>query len=302
MARPIFIVVCICAGSDFLLAGSCFAEDRQTNQNKNQPSMEDILKVWEAREEKIRSAHFEWLEHHAVTPEVYIDEEGKIPPIDAEQLAFEFKASFSLENEKNRHTAVDKHAWSLDKHIFHLQDYTASFDGVVSKSLTHDKTGQVKSGIIHPRDLHSATRLLSVKPVWWGYRGKTDQANSSRWDLKVQSGQYEVRGKKCLLLEGPLLKVWVDPNRNYVILRYANINGQTAQFESHLDIWYEEFEGVPVPIRWKFIHRSGASQLREVIDYRVTTYSLNKPLGKNHFSLDFPKGTLVTDISKKKQR
>lgn len=302
MSRTIRILSCLAFAIIPFLTDIGFAEDAKAEPAEPQPTMEDIFKVWKAREAKIRSIDFEWLEHRTATPESYVGEDGMIPPIDPEQLVSEFKASFSLEDNKNRYAALDQHAWHLDNQVFGLQDYTASFDGVVSKSLVFDKMGQSKHAVIHPPDEHMATKLLFVKPIWWAYRANTDHDSWARRNMTVEAGRYEVRGVKCLLLKSLSVKVWVDPARDFVIVRYANMNVQTNEIRNHLDIWYKADEGVQVPTRWKYIERNGENKLLSVTDVLVTSFSINKPFKDGHFSLTFPEGTLVTDVSKRRER
>jgi beta-lactamase regulating signal transducer with metallopeptidase domain len=90
---------------------------------------------------------------------------------------------------------------------------------------------------------------------------------------------------------------WLDPAREYIVLRYhRTLNGRDTDrvdFDYRADPKYG-----PVPVAWKDASIGMGGALFGYID-TVTDYSINQPIPDAEFKIEIPKGAQVNDMRKK---
>ncbi len=120
-------------------------------------------------------------------------------------------------------------------------------------------------------------------------------------DLKTTLEKDSIRDIPCVILENTrdhptLTKIWVAPNLDYSILRYANQeNGVTV---SKIDVQYKLEKDIGwVPFQWKTVSAGGNGIVNSIWS-KVTRFDVGKDVSGQDFHLQIPDGTLVRDFTK----
>lgn len=110
-----------------------------------------------------------------------------------------------------------------------------------------------------------------------------------------------VDGKPCLELQcqrGTLIqRAWVDPSRDFAMVRYLDQQGERTC--SKLDVHYRREAAEWIPDRWEIVQFLPDGKLDQSIRAKVTSVEINSPPAPGEYDLDFPKGTLVRDMTEK---
>lgn len=107
-----------------------------------------------------------------------------------------------------------------------------------------------------------------------------------------------VREQQCHILsinrKTDILRLWVDPARDHIILRSTIESGGLVRKRTDVD--YAKVSGVWIPSKWEVhsLSRDGASD--RVISASVTHCDLNQPIADSEFDIEFPTGTVVADL------
>ena len=147
-----------------------------------------------------------------------------------------------------------------------------------------------------------AVERASLKPIIWAHR--PFEPNFDLFELsnfRVSPERGKIGDVTCVIIEsipaakGPPTSYWLDPARDYLILRdHRAFQDQDIQ---RLDISYRKDPTYGwEPDAWSQSHvgRNGTSPMW--MSGKVTAVSINQPIPAAEFQVDFPKGARVTDL------
>lgn len=257
-----------------------------------------IIDAWSRRQERVHSFHFEW---DQVMRKLAAPGGGGSPDA-ATRVWTEVsqRGEFRLSGDRidNRLSSESGAATTTPGFLRGTYDGNSSRRyGQQAPDATQTGTGYVNSvpyayGV---REAEVAPLLLTYRPLH-PVIGKIDPKRSEVLPQKRQIGEHV-----CLILQvnspsGVVDTYWVDPSRDYIILRY------TSAFQGRdsvrLDIEYErnQFnEWVPKKWRRALVDENGQPRLTK--EASMTRSEVNVSIPAAEFAFDFPDGTVVFDQS-----
>jgi hypothetical protein len=235
-----------------------------------QVSLGQIAAAWRARQERFRTAKFEWTETRRIPRGVTLPEAhlGVLPqeratPADErvdlqfrarEDILLEDAASVSFDGMKVRYRR-DYVAWRPEVGRFIRSTNQEVFDGVVNKSLflneirDNGESSRIpaRAEFVHGRDereMHNWYNKRTIVPIWYLCR-PLDLA-FVKLDLggfRVSAKTEDVNGRACTVLE-PMhpgqgaYSFCVDPTRDFVVLRARTLGSGGKSVNSSVEISY----------------------------------------------------------------
>lgn len=89
--------------------------------------------------------------------------------------------------------------------------------------------------------------------------------------------------------------LWVDPSRECSVQRYILSMGGKVRLQLNIDYTRDEQYGF-VPSAWEIARLDPGGNPRESVSASVVSFVLNRRIPVEEFQLNFPAGTLVTDL------
>ncbi|MCI0380492.1 MAG: hypothetical protein L0215_23140 [Gemmataceae bacterium] len=277
-------------------------------------SKESIVKAWKERQDKTRSARFNWTEKQTDTRGVISTFwklfnpalQETIPPNDT---TYTNMCSLAFEGDKLRYEN-SSFTWSTKTNRYEPMSYLAVFDGETCKVLRkYDKNAAKPwpQAVIREEKQHVDATVAELQPILMTCRSMT--AGMRAWDPEdfILSQQTGVINKKvCLELNRRLAfanletKLWVDPARDFVIVRVLTLNNNVIWYK--IDVEYDQSaEMVWVPKEWEVTFNNPKGNVERTHKSRVTEYSINPTGASPHFDIDFPLGTAVINAKDNSQ-
>jgi hypothetical protein len=269
-------------------------------------SMDAIVAAWTRQQEKAKSVNFSWREEH-VSPTgdktggthsalidaarfVYVADNDPYPPD---------VASVIIQREEGK--PPEKGAIPRPAPGANLPPARIAFDGTTTRdyrALNHP----TMTGIGHTRPGFqiAAAQGQALEPVLVMFR--PFDANLGRINLddyRVSALRGKIGEIACVIIEKteaglwPIRTLsWLDPARDYIVLRKQRILG--GRSHERMDISYRKdpaFGWVP-----EGCHASSISEvgyLCSSLSASITAFAINQPIPTSEFLVDFPKGTKV---------
>ncbi len=274
-------------------------------------TLEHIEKAWKEREERIRTAHFEWTESRTygkgtMTGMAAKAKRSAVPaPYPPEDVIYTLRQQVSMDERRTRYV-VDGYRFSGDEGEFTPGTYWSVFDGIASGMYFGEATDRPTSntnhrlGFITKIDRTENIHTRALWPVLVAYRPLlvTEHLLSpGQWRLTGEEGIIE--GRTCVLLRKSLRRIeaiwWLDPNRDCTVLRCQSaVDGSVC---STLDISYKQdsVHGY-VPSRWSSTDLIASNMSFDTAATgNVTMFKLNAPIDDMVFTIQFPVDTWVED-------
>jgi hypothetical protein len=179
----------------------------------------------------------------------------------------------------------------------------STFNGsVATRFFPHGLSKDGKpSGTIRPATEHSAFRTYDAIPVALTYRGLQRSFTPHLvTDLKPTGATRLLGDSVCNeyvmnLITGAPLTCWLDPNRDYHIVRMETQTPGKASEE--LAIHYRQLEGFGwAPASWVRRQLSPSGVLWRSWKVDVLKFRVNEPQPPEQFGVPFPEGMIVQDV------
>lgn len=259
-----------------------------------------VIEQWRRREDATRSFRFVWqgrqfrgADYHA------LPQDGDVPA-NVGQIRIALTTCLH-ESGCLAKFETDRDYWRAKESRFVPGSTVVSFDGDCQWSLAH------KGGEEYPRGAIGGAPdgTLIVKNVWflplrmmyWPFHEKFGVFNAD--ELVLASDSDVVDGRECLVVsqsdpKGRVLKVWVDPSREYVPIQYTKaLRGVPRR---HISIDYvNDPELGWVPSSWKRDELNPKSEIMESLAAQVVQREVNAEFTAERFAIEFPSGTYVRD-------
>lgn len=299
------------------LATCCGLLERRVWGQGTLSSLEVIEKAWRARQERVRSAQWSWRERvfwpkgsisaflvAGTTPEELerrglASGMGKVMP--PKDTIVDFAYRLLLDGEKVR-LEYSGQEWAHARQAFRPVQYVSVF-GKEQKSCYLEGTGhatwplgQVCVGPNY-RDAH----LAAVQPLMLAYRPLAASMMAVKVLQMSVKGKAVIDGRTCmeltesLLQKGSVMYWWLDPEREFVVLRRLVMVNRKPFEEIEIRYWEDKAVGW-VPHQWRTIsYNASSGKLLCIHEATLEEAVFNGPVEHTAFDITFPPGTVVTD-------
>jgi hypothetical protein len=281
------------------LLWALIAVDTVSAQAPGDPGLQKLLAVWKARQTAVTRVRFALTERQFFTKGSLPSASGpKGPPEDA---TVEMKAAVLFDFPGNQmRVSEEGNYWSMEKNDFVFEKRLLVFDGKVVKEYKPQTHQAYPRGYIATEDPElTRPAYAPIRITYAPSRGAKNPLDIAKCWLSARQGV--VDGRACLLLEEtPNIEWWVDPARDYTVVRRFS-KGRDGQVRSWWECSYvQDAAHGWVPSTWKYASNNKDGSLQRATEYSVTAYAINPPAGEDDFQLDFPVGTFVEDLRDKK--
>lgn len=265
-----------------------------------QRDLQQIIQVWKARENRVRSARFTWTESLTLTPGAVLGKEPSSSPLQ-DDVTNRINATLLFDGDRIRYN-TEGPIWARDQEKFAPRQYSSAFDGEESKAFYSDNP----DNHIHPLGFVKNEKTTQdiqnyhLMPLLLSYRALHPAMN---WLKPEQFKDREkiafLRDRNCVIVESQAKSrkyiFSVDPQRDYSVLRFEEIVSDKLSLRIDVDYSNDREHGW-VPLAWNVaMFNTVTSKVREGVIGKMKTYSINVPIEKQEFQIVFPPGTEVVD-------
>ncbi|HEY7428458.1 MAG TPA: hypothetical protein VH682_29770 [Gemmataceae bacterium] len=311
MAGAIIGRGCLYRASGIVVASVVLAASIARAQQEKSPTIADVQKAWQARQDRVRTARFTWKEQRTwpkgsisstfgpAALERIPEVKGKImPPADK---TVDFSYTLAMDNDKVRFE-YEGSEWANAKQDFRPVKYVSVFDGKTAKHLYPDGVGHADwpVGVIHKGADYRDAGLAALRPLLLVYRPfvATLQPTDIQ-EMTLEGEQAVIDGRMCVELVQRLPKnssvqLWVDTTQDFLLVRRLIIE-QGKPLEQ-IDIHYRvDRSSGWVPTDWKIVNYGSKGRLLCSINAVLTSGEFNIGVDPSLFDFDFPPGARVQD-------
>jgi thiol-disulfide isomerase/thioredoxin len=266
-----------------------------------------IREAWQARQEKIASAQFVWLDERT-------DHAGSLPSLENPGKRFpETSVTNQVRNtvtvvgpKRFRHTRTGA-TWDPTPGSYIDREYTTAFDGEITTSFygkaKYGADGNLQvdpTGFVSKRPSYADEVTRYTLPVLVNLRPLADGVASLPPEATVLDETVQIDNTKCIVVSaagtgrGFDRKYFLDPARGFLILRLENLHKGTAV--TLIDISYDEDARHGwLPVSWTVKARHPSGDVYEHTRSKVQTRRINDGIAETDVSYEFPVDTIVTD-------
>jgi hypothetical protein len=295
LATRLLALVCLALPS-FRLAS---AEDQPV-------ALDTIINAWKAREQKIQSFDFRWWSKHFQSePNDWAPRgRGDVRPPPCPDSTFVLMYRFATDFKDGQiRTRLDDHGrqwWTVAEtgKFFDRTRVELLDRGVEKQFFSNAPDGRPElitrstPGVLDHHDIRSRAIRLAYRPLTGPIAVFPGQLKLVVDADKIADG--------TIALEFADAKVWVDPAKDFLPVRYTK--GELKSLRSEMEIEYalDEKLGL-VPQSWTSKQYDSTGKLYVSDTAKVLEYSVNKPLADPDFELDLPVGTRIYDQTSRKE-
>jgi hypothetical protein len=271
-----------------------------------EPTKDAIAGVWRARQDRVRTARFNWNETGLIAAETKLRRPScdqppeALPPNDRK---FKRSVMLSLNGKMLRFSQIGPE-WEASLGTLVKRLYVSTFDGETSRRFYSGDEAVPRRfapvGFDHPEARNHESNYYMLAPVLLTYRAcapDTGGRDLAKFDIGAKKGTID--GHKCILLATAkpsqiVEELWLDPDRDFVVLRVArSMPGKNTT----LDISYDQDPKLGwIPSAWRWVAFGPESgRIFEEHAASVTLHEFNTDVPREQFQFTYPSGTLVRD-------
>lgn len=291
------IMALVCLGTAMSWHGSACAQKRV--------SITDIAESWTARQKETDTARF-------LLSETLLIAKGTMPPLrprrsappppPAEDVSLRTEHLLVLAGKKVRYNqSGDQFDRTEGKVVTRIRN--SAFDGTLTKAFLPHGLGDFPRGMVIPSTSHTDSLLVVLSPLFINYRGGSQELlpfNLSQMQASEEVAQ--IRGRPCIILKGKkdanvpgVHTLWLDSVRPFALMRYNTTADGRVSLQVDLD--YEtDPKGRATPTGWKYVYYQSDGSFRQSSEIKIKELGLNVALSPQEFAVEFPPGTIVTDM------
>jgi hypothetical protein len=284
-----------------------------TTSRGGPPTAEDVLKVWQAREEKVKTARFEWDKRQVIPKNFYRQElggliggEGPQPPSD---LMLNGGCRLSIGYGVMRYE-YDGEGWSIKHSVVRPSNTLSSFDGKIYKRIhVKNLADDYPDAVIKSTGKNTSTEFndLAIRPLWLTVRGAQSVAQHFPLLLHEPADRMvTINGRPCLEFVADSRQVSVrsqmyfDVERDYQLTRRIETTNDVVTLK--LDVTYAPHPEMGwLPDKWEYVVKDRRGRLGISVACKLTSAEINPVLPEGEFDAQFPPWTRVTDLTGEKE-
>jgi hypothetical protein len=272
----------------FLALGLVFGYGSPAKADKD-AELKAIIRAWKKRQQETTSFRFEWIEK-IFTPKEQL-------PVPAKEDAMYQKKAGVIVSGSRMATFSEGPMWVQDRFVPTLD--RAAFDGTSSKSLHVQVPEQVHPigniNSIQRNENAGSNVCIAILLAYRAFHPEMGRFEENK--MQVADEKSILRNKKCICVEQNkgtyTARCWVDPSRDFVIIRYAMVFDGFPDFQCDVEYKLDNQLGW-IPETWHDVLMSTNSKPVRLWTDRtvhVTTCMINGPVEDQEFQLEFPPGT-----------
>jgi hypothetical protein len=176
-----------------------------------------------------------------------------------------------------------------------LLKQVSSFDGDKSQSLNRNRKGAwTLREYPEPRIADSIS--LQMHPIMCCLRlSNPNVCGVSLRKFRVEKSDAEFAGRRCIVLEGPGARLYIDPERDFVVVRFESAHAKRP-LSHQIDVDYRLDESLGwIPEKWGIRRFDPDGAALETIEATVTGFARTANLERSDFQIEIPAGTRVYD-------
>lgn len=266
-----------------------------------QPGGEDMASItaaWKVRGEEIRSFRVEW-EDDEFQPKGAMTSLKSEPIMPPKDTVFHLRGSLAVAGEKIADSHTD-YVWS---------SFTGQCDPSTNRSVFRDRVGKAlvrRDGEEYPtgtlNDAPKNTTNLHFLPFFMAFRPALRFAGVYDPETAYIRSSYLRDGERVVVVRtsdhgGYAEDVHLIPSDKFKIIKYESFSRGRQILKMNIQ-YHPNSEYHWQPSSWTTSWWSPQGKLMWSCSVRVTRCEINIPINEEEFELDFPAGTLVTDIPK----
>ena len=267
------------------------------------PSLDTILKAWQAREQSTKSFDFRWrskrfdngsFQSALLRRQAARNHEGD--PVYAPETTYIAKYRFLLDDKDRLRLEHEDVEWSLDKKDYLPRTTVDIFDGSNNKTLFKGGVSEFNVAFIgiNQANIGKFLWLLPIRLTFRSLTGASSVFDKDKLTLADNSNSSDVDGF-IVLHDDHLREVWVDPTKDYVPVKLF----EHRQDGSVIDRMTISHRHDPVdgwiPQAWTMEVFQKNGQLETSDATTVIEHSINKSASDSDFDLDMSGGAYVRD-------
>lgn len=283
-------------------------------------TIEEVRRVWLARQSYVRSARFEWKEECFIAAHAYVafpslhERDGKAQGertptrVPERDLTFQRSGSMSLSGNMLR-LVLDGTYWHPGLRQLLQETYTTTFDG--QTAMSHHVHSPPRRDDLPPfGSIDREARLREYRnpmliPLMMTFRPcdpNSGGVDLAQWRIRGRTGVID--GTLCSLMthvepRGDQTRLWVDPSRGFIVLRVEQLDSLEHPLVQ-TDISYRENSPHGwLPSKWKRVNHGGFSRMLDQQTVEVAKHEINIEIPRSEFQIEFPVDTLVRDLRTK---
>jgi hypothetical protein len=283
---------------------------------ETRPAINEVLRAWKNRQDSVHSARFEWEESFTqaawALPDLRLDKPTRDRPRrrspgSTRQASFTHivRRSLVFDGTRVRQTRDGK-MWNESRGEFLDESYVNVFDG--DRSIGHyrklaDQKRDADSTAFVGKIGYQEKSNYHVEPIMLHYRALDPVLSPFQAsELTATEKLGIVDGHGCVVLEKPVSggafveQYWVDPERDFSIVRYTTSRGSSGPVIFQVDVSYKQDPTHGwVLSDWRASLTSSRRGMREGTIAKITSYALNAPVAAEEFQYELPPNTSVAD-------
>jgi hypothetical protein len=304
------------------LCGPLAAQDApKSDPGAESPTLSRVFAAWQARQERIKSFYFAW-NVRAVLPKGYEFPGVRVlPGLRAWDVVSDKHVEFSVPQSEWSGAGSDRWQSDFSEIVYNADDgwketgrLRITHDGTLNSRLRVPSDSAAsptiaiwrKVPVKHPSNIGSSgdSLLLNLEfdlvPLRLAVRPLGPSSDWTPENSRVVSEDALVGGVHCVKLQMDKMnyseQCWVDPKRDYCVVRWERGNGANKPLDLVIDCEQSvDHEWLPARWRWTLFDRPGAESASFAAT--VTRRAVNKTLPEKTFTADYPRGTRVYDAS-----
>jgi hypothetical protein len=304
------------------LFAQVFRKNPQLDRSKPVPSKDEIVKVWQKRQDAIKTFRFAWTEQQthpkgwlsnprfpqrewSNIPGLSIDRSYAVPKtltVDGAKMRYSFEIDRKEEADGVRvaSNTGDNKGLGLGRHYL----YVSTFDGVIGKwSLDTVKTPEARAGtkrtseneFPEPLNDQSTANIdaqnLDTRAILMAFRPLDPAMGHTRVDRAVTNLVRTIyEGKSTFLLEeshdpsGWKMILRIEPERDFIVRQFMIFFEQKLIAEINID-YVEDTKWGWIPSGWQISQMLDDGSTRLLSEAKVTSYNINEPIANEAFQI-----------------
>jgi len=289
-----------------LLTAALVAPSAVTAQSE--ASIDTIRKAWKARQDRVRSFEFTWVEKRTEAKGWKKQPGGKALNPNGltqpeEDLVYEEATRFLVDGDKWLYRFTTKMLQPAEsKGVDAPLERVRLFDGRTHKEFEQRRGSPPypQGTLANPKERPEHS-LLNVAPLVWTFRLLDETVRDfDLREMRVAKGRGVVDGRDCVILEpreatSGTMTVWVDPARDWSVVRHTLAVPKNVSLQFDVSYAHDDKEKLWIPSTWKYAVTSPDGSLQVSASGRVEKYAINPRIDPAEFQWDFPLGTWVDE-------
>lgn len=270
-----------------------------------------IRETWQKRQDAVRSFKCvstnqafdakEWRQAAASRPSLI---PSKLAARDQVELQYEFTHVLIVDGMKMRIESDAPVLLGFGSNTLRKEQYTSVYDGN-SQTALQNPANVTEGGEFWQANLRGSNETdrdeTAVMPLLVTFRGNDIEHGSTFTDFDLRNHVVtrelgEIDGHSCVVLRHGRQYLWLDPQRDFVMLRLLLMKPDMQGILFQGDVSYREHnEAGWIPTEWHYAYLMPDGRLASMYAGEVKSIEINPTLAAETFTIRIPPGAVIYD-------